>query len=60
MFYKEEAKLSRKVWEYIILDKSWYSRFHKINYHNTKECIHLKDFIEDFIQLKKISRFATQ
>lgn len=31
-----------------------YCRFHEIHEHNTNECCHLRDVIEDLIQKKKL------
>ena len=37
-----------------------YCRFHEVHGHNTNECQHLRDLIEDYIRKKKLERYVQQ
>lgn len=54
------SSITKLNWERPEVDKSLYCHFHCCNIHNTKECVRLKEVIENSIKEEMLSRFSHQ
>lgn len=59
-FWKGGVRHPGPVREIIRIDKSKYSRFHKVYDHNTDDCIQLKDVIEGLVNRGLLTRYVKE